>query len=66
MRWPILIAFCLLALLGISAANGQRLCPCPRIWRPVCGSDNVTYVNDCELQCQAKDKPITQVKEGKC
>ncbi|XP_044249077.1 leech-derived tryptase inhibitor C-like [Drosophila takahashii] len=65
MRWPILIALCVLALLGLSAAD-EGLCTCPRIVRPVCGSDNVTYDNDCELECQARDKPITQVKEGKC
>ncbi|XP_044249074.1 leech-derived tryptase inhibitor C-like [Drosophila takahashii] len=67
MRWPIQIALCLLALLGLSAANEpMRLCPCFKIYSPVCGSDNVTYANDCELECQAKDKPITKVKEGKC
>uniref|UniRef100_A0A2M4C4V5 Putative kazal domain-containing peptide n=1 Tax=Anopheles marajoara TaxID=58244 RepID=A0A2M4C4V5_9DIPT len=33
------------------ARNG--ICPCPRIYRPVCGTDEKTYSNQCLLKCQA-------------
>ena len=41
---------------------------CPRIVRPVCGSDGITYDNRCELAIAAckRDSEITITHFGKC
>jgi Kazal-type serine protease inhibitor domain len=46
-------------------------CPCPMIYLPVCGSDNVTYSNKCALKCayrtkRGKEINLRLVKEGAC
>lgn len=44
-------------------------CICPRIFWPVCGSDNETYSNSCTLRCRASKKGGSGLKiarQGAC
>lgn len=47
------------------------ICPCPRLYLPVCGSNNVTYGNECEFLCAAssdlgKKIGLMMLKMGSC
>ena len=52
----------------IQEENTAEYCgACTKEYKPICGSDNVTYVNECILKqtnCQ-KETQITKVNEGK-
>jgi coxsackievirus/adenovirus receptor len=39
---------------------------CPALYSPVCGSNGVTYSNDCELQLAATCANVTEVAKGPC
>lgn len=43
-------------------------CKCPRIYLPVCASDNKTYTNLCWMNCVAtiKKTPLRYVQMGMC
>uniref|UniRef100_A0A1L8DP32 Putative kazal-type serine protease inhibitor-like protein n=1 Tax=Nyssomyia neivai TaxID=330878 RepID=A0A1L8DP32_9DIPT len=50
-------------------AQEKVSCPCPRIYLPVCGSDDVTYSNKCEFECvakSAKGRSLSIKREGRC
>ena len=38
------------------------MCICTKDWRPVCGSNGVTYPNACQAGCEK----ITEFTEGPC
>ncbi|CAH1773592.1 unnamed protein product [Owenia fusiformis] len=57
------------AICVVSKGKATCQCPsCPRDFRPVCGSDGVTYANECRLKsavCENKKK-ITVRHRGRC
>jgi hypothetical protein len=58
---------------GCSKENGTEKCTavCPEIYNPVCGTDEITYSNDCELEkadCKARADGtyIMRARKGEC
>ena len=37
-----------------SSEDNYPLCPCYRMYMPVCGNNGVTYDNPCEFECARK------------
>uniref|UniRef100_A0A182KDX7 Kazal-like domain-containing protein n=1 Tax=Anopheles christyi TaxID=43041 RepID=A0A182KDX7_9DIPT len=51
--------------------NYNGICACPKIYRPVCGSDLTTYANSCILRCKVdssygKSVQLRILRDGEC
>uniref|UniRef100_A0A182WF80 Kazal-like domain-containing protein n=1 Tax=Anopheles minimus TaxID=112268 RepID=A0A182WF80_9DIPT len=61
----------LLVLALVLSVNAVPPCGCPRIYRPVCGTDLKTYANQCVLDCRI-DSPygrkidLKLLRDGHC
>ncbi|OXB73939.1 UNVERIFIED_CONTAM: hypothetical protein H355_008234 [Colinus virginianus] len=70
----LLSSFCELSHLCFSQAScdvyrlsGSRNLACPRIFQPVCGTDNVTYPNECSLCRQMlRSRAVYKKHDGRC
>uniref|UniRef100_U5EP46 Putative kazal domain-containing peptide n=1 Tax=Corethrella appendiculata TaxID=1370023 RepID=U5EP46_9DIPT len=67
------ILFCgiVLTMMVIITPSNAEICPCPRIYMPVCGTNLRTYSNACELRCEAdtvqgRSIHLRQAHEGEC
>ena len=56
----------------VALQNGSTICECPEIctslYQPICGSDNETYSNLCEMMVTSctKQELITKDYDGEC
>jgi len=55
-----------MAPLAMSVAIAPMPCMCYAKLEQICGSDNITYPNDCALNCAALTHPVKVVKDGPC
>ncbi|KAJ3105965.1 hypothetical protein HDU96_008378 [Phlyctochytrium bullatum] len=63
----LLIAAAAVSVQALPAANCNTACP--KIYAPVCGNNNITYANQCELQAAACTNNLTTLKvasQGEC
>lgn len=55
--FPTFLVMSMLFVLCYSAGSTDWQCPCPRNYKPLCGSDGVEYGNNCTFQCAKQKNP---------
>ncbi|NEU33143.1 hypothetical protein GN156_20855 [bacterium LRH843] len=49
------------------AGDFENLCICPKIYKPVCASNNKTYSNLCLMDCaKGLTRDLTLKRDGRC
>lgn len=61
------IAFGFILCSGFAQSQPNRSCICGTYYQPVCGTNGVTYSNQCLLNCDTRKNPcIEKISDGKC
>ncbi|XP_017777663.1 PREDICTED: serine protease inhibitor dipetalogastin-like [Nicrophorus vespilloides] len=55
----------LFAVIAVAFAAADDCSKCENLWKPVCGSDGETYVNNCFLTCK-NEEGLTVASRGPC
>lgn len=52
---------------AIPEPRGRSSCACPRMYDPICGSNGITYGNECTFLCaQSKRTDLKMVRRDAC
>lgn len=67
----VIVALCNVHAGGISAVYSDTMCPCPRIYRPVCASNGQNFSNKCLFDCAARsplgiELNLRIARDGRC
>ncbi|DAZ99709.1 TPA: hypothetical protein N0F65_000887 [Lagenidium giganteum] len=67
MTFQQLLTFAVVSVTVVLAEHNRPACTCSRKYKPVCGSNNVTYANKCLFEAaQFQSKQLTLAFEGQC
>ncbi|XP_075154053.1 serine protease inhibitor Kazal-type 1-like [Haematobia irritans] len=69
--WYFICALVLVIFTFNTQPTSGELCPCPRNYDPVCGTNSVTYSNRCEFTCSKREeerrgRSLDMARAGPC